>query len=440
MRSDFAELAGGFWIPLLLLFVLSRNTKSTASETLLQRLLWGVVPLSLVVAGIWMTNGPLGIMASYLLAATALVSAAIRKSWEPLVRAVLSFAIGGALAAVYLVPAIWQRNWASIGSAIREREYVVENGWLFSHRDDPGWSRYYTMVDIHSWLALAMFALCAASVWIAWKRGKLSTERAWWIPLALIAPAVLLMHLPISEPLWNWLPALRYLQFPWRWLVVLNAPLAFFFARAVWINPPRGRIALSAACTLVFFVITGAAWGICFQNCHNVDTAIPLVERTQGIRGKPEYSPPGIRHPLIEPDVAGNCEVNSIDDFSGAPERDRQVSQSGSVQGCSGSFLQVADLPEHKVFVGIADHAGYLILHLRSYPAWRVTVNGRASSAVREEGYGLIAVPISQGQTMVAVDWTTTPDVWLGRVLSALALALLTAIWLVERKLFRPRS
>ena len=107
-----------------MLFVLSRNTKSTASETLLQRLLWGVVPLSLVVAGIWMTNGPLGIMASYLLAATALVSAAIRKSWEPLVRAVLSFAIGGALAAVYLVPAIWQRNWASIGSAIREREYV----------------------------------------------------------------------------------------------------------------------------------------------------------------------------------------------------------------------------------------------------------------------------------------------------------------------------
>ncbi len=439
MRSDFAELAGGFWIPLLLLFQLRRYTKARLPKPCLQRMLGGVVPLTLVVAGIWLTNGPLGIMASYLLAATALVSAAIRKSWEPLVRAVLSFAIGGALAAVYLVPAIWERGWANIGSAISEREYVVENGWLFTHSDDPAWSRYYTMLDIHSWLALAMFGICAASVWIAWKRGKLATERAWWIPLALIPVAVLLMHLPLSEPLWNWLPALRYLQFPWRWLVVMNAPLAFFFAVAVWINPLRGRVALSAACTLVFFVITGAAWGICSQNCHDVDTAIPLVERTQGIRGKPEYSPPGIRHALVEPDVAANCEVKNIEDLSGA-EHDRQVSQSGSMHGCSGKFLQVADLPEHKVFVGTTDHAGYLILHLRSYPAWRVTVNGRVSSAVREEGYGLIAVPIPPGQAMVAVDWTTTPDVWLGRVLSALALALVTAIWLAERKLLRPRS
>jgi len=39
----------------------------------------------------------------------------------------------------------------------------------------------------------------------------------------------------------------------------------------------------------------------------------------------------------------------------------------------------------------------------------------------------------------VTVDWTTTPDVLAGRWLSALALLLLTALWLLERKLGRPR-
>ncbi len=440
MRSDFPELAGGFWIPLLLLFQLRRYATSTASETLLPRMFRGVVPLTLVVTGIWLTNGPLGIMASYLLVATALVSAAIRKSWEPLVRAALSFVIGSTLAAVYLVPAIWEQGWANIQSAISEREYLVENGWLFSHSADPAWSRYYAMLDIHSWLALGMFGVCAASVGIAWKRGKLTAERAWWIPLALIPVATLLMHLPLSEPLWKFLPALLYLQFPWRWLVVMNAPLAVFFAAAVWVNPLRGRFALGAACGVAFFVITGVTSGICFQNCHNVDTAIPLVEHTQGIRGKPEYSPPGIRHPLVEPNVAVNCEVKSIGDLSSAPGLDLQGAQNGGAHECIGNFQQMADLPEHKVFAGTADHAGDLILHLRSYPAWRVTVNGRPTGTAREQGYGLIAVPIPQGQVMVAVDWTTTPDVWVGRVLSALALALLTVILLAERKLSWPRS
>ena len=297
LRGDYGELAGGFWIPMLLLFQLHR---STPSATLLQRSLARVVPLSLVVAGIWLTNGPLGIMASYLLIATAVVSAALAKSWAPIARAALSAILGGALAALYLLPAIWERDWADFGAAVSDREYVIENGWLFGHHADPGWVRYDTSLDIHSWVAVAMFGISAAAVGLAWKRGKLTAERAWWIPLALIPVAVLLMQVRVSEPLWNWLPALRYLQFPWRWLVVMNAPLAVFFAAAIWVNSLRGRITIAATCAILFFVITGSTLGICFQDCNNLVAAIPLVEQSEGIRGKPEYAPPGIRHALLD--------------------------------------------------------------------------------------------------------------------------------------------
>ncbi len=437
MRSDYAELTAGFWIPLLLLLQLG---KSKPSETLLRRTLAGATPLALVVAGIWLSNGPLGIMASYLLGATAFVSAAMEKSWAPVARAILSAVSGSALAAVYLVPAIYERGWASIGLALNEREYIVENGWLFGHHGDPGWSRFYMMQQIHSWLAVVMFASSAAAVGLAWRRGKLKRERAWWIPLAIIPVAVLLMQLPLSEPLWKWLPALRYLQFPWRWLVVMNAPLALFFAAAVWVNPLRGRVPILAACALLFFIVTGSTSGICFQDCHNVVAAIPQVERTEGIRGKPEYAPPGIRHPLVEPDVVGNCAVSSLADLSGQPESVLKTAQGGSAPACGGNFLQMANLPEHKVFMGSSSHAGYLILHLRSFPAWHVTVNGRAADLAREEGYGLMAVPIPQGRAMVTVDWTTTPDVWVGRSISALAFVLITGLFIVERRLVRPRS
>src|SRR5579863_4492199 len=95
-RCDFAELTGGFWIPLLLLFALRRRNPS---GNFWERTFDGsAAPLALIVAGIWLSNGPLGIMAGYLLAAVALLSALIEKSMVPVARAFASTCAGMGLA------------------------------------------------------------------------------------------------------------------------------------------------------------------------------------------------------------------------------------------------------------------------------------------------------------------------------------------------------
>ena len=78
---------------------------------------------------------------------------------------------------------------------------------------------------------------------------------------------------------------------------------------------------------------------------------------------------------------------------------------------------------------------GYLILRLRSYPAWQVRVNGRPLSTLPERADGLIAVPVQEGTDCVTVDWTATKDTWIGRWLSACALVLLVGLWWIEGKL-----
>ncbi len=373
-------------------------------------------------------------MAGYLLLAIALVSATMEKSCASLLRATVSAILGFALAGLYLLPAIWERGWANFGAAINERGYIIENGWLFHRHLESEWTQYDTSVNVHSWVAILMFGLSVAAVALAWKRGKLKADRALWIPLALIPVVVLFLQLPVSEPLWKLLPALRYLQFPWRWLVVMNAPLAVFFAAAVWVHPIRIRIAIAFACALLFLVATGTIFGVCFQDCHSVDTALPQVEQAEGIRGKPEYAPPGIRHALLEPGVVANCEVNTLGDLSHDTLPDRNAAQNAATPACTGKFVKMEDHPEHKVFMGTADRAGYLILHLRSFPAWRITVNGQPVGAAREEDYGLTAVQIPPGTVMVIADWTTTPDVWLGRAVSLLALFLLLGLHSLQRR------
>lgn len=435
MRSDYAELSGGIWIPLLLLcFLRFRPT----SGTLIARCTTGIAPLSLVIAGIWLTNGPLAIMASYLLMAAAIVSTATQKSWQPAIRAAISFTLGVSLAAVYLLPAVWERGSVNFNAAISQREYLIENGWLFRFHSDPSWSMYNTTLDLHSWLTILMFGIASASLLLAWKRGILRAHPTWWLPVSLIPIAALLMQLPISALIWNHLPALQFLQFPWRWLVVMIPSLAISFAAAVWVQPLPGRIPILAVCGILFLFISAGTWGICYQNCRDLDNALQLAIHQDGVWGKPEYSPPGIRHPLVDRDAPKNCEVSKLAQLSNHPSTDATATATPA-SACLGTFAEIENLPEHKVFSGTAEHAGLLILNLRNYPAWRISLNGQIVAATTEPAYGLAAVPIQQGPASITADWTTTPDVWIGRIFSTVGLLLLAAVWVSERRRFASR-
>jgi len=86
--------------------------------------------------------------------------------------------------------------------------------------------------------------------------------RGWWVPLALIPVGVLFLQFPISLPVWNLLPKMRFLQYPWRWVLVVEAPMAIFFAAAVWPGKTARRWrqwAVGAVCAVFFVTATALA-------------------------------------------------------------------------------------------------------------------------------------------------------------------------------------
>jgi len=103
-----------------------------------------------------------------------------------------------------------------------------------------------------SLIAVAMLSAALVGLFFTWRRGRLPASQSWWIPLALIPFAILFLQLPISLSMWNLLPKLLFLQFPWRWLVALGAPTGIFLASAVWVTHGWRRVAVVAACTVVF--------------------------------------------------------------------------------------------------------------------------------------------------------------------------------------------
>jgi hypothetical protein len=436
-RSAFGELTGGFWIPLLLLLTL-RDSKPNGP--VLRRAFDGsAARLALVLAGAWLSNAPLGVMATYLLTAVALVWSLLQRSWAPALRAAVAAALGIGLTAFYLVPAAVEQRWVEIRQATDDPGSLVENSWMFSRHADPRLDLHDVELLKVSVLGLTMIAVALCGLVVAWRRGNLGQKPKWWIPLALIPVAVLLLQLPMSLPLWNALPKLRFLQFPWRWLVVVEAPMGICFASAVWITVRRVRTIVIAGCSLFFLGAAVAAGTVFFQPCDDEDSVRGMMRAYRdriGFEGTDEYAPPGADNSIVATHLPDACLTSNPSVALGRGEegatRDYQQGPCDATFSWSGNTGR--NNAEHLHLAAVLPHDGFLVLKLRAYPAWQVTVNGQRVTSLPRREDGLMALAVPSGPVQIAADWSTTTDVIAGRWLSVLALTVLAGMHWLERR------
>jgi hypothetical protein len=271
--------------------------------------------------------------------------------------------------------------------------------------------------------------------------GSATLVRRWWIPLALIPIAVLFLQFPISLPIWNLFPELRFLQYPWRWVLVVEAPMAIFFAAAVWPAARasrRQRAVVAALCAAFFLATTYFAAKTFLRVCKEGDTVADLLDQYRGgggLEGTDEYESPDSDHWKIATGLPDACFSNDSDTPLGVADATDAIPAWRPEQGsCKAAATAQLRQPEHLRIDTVTAHPGFLILRLLSYPAWRITVNGQPTSPADPRDDGLIAVPVPEGRVEVAVDWTTSSDVVAGRCVSAVAFLLLVGLGFLERK------
>ena len=459
-HGDFSAITGGFWIPLLLLFLLhNRYAASPLSASTFTRAFDGsTLPLALVLTGTWLSNAPLGVMACYLMAFTALVAALLARSWAPVLRAAVATIVGLGLAAFYLVPAAKEQHWIDVQKLFAQPNHLIQNRWITSEFT----SRFLVpRQGIRGDIEAAMLAATFLAMLAIWLLGRFPSKnepsaRHWWICLALIPCVVLFLLFPISLPVWDLLPRLRYLEYPWRWMIVLQAPMAVFVAWAVWPARRSLRIVAAIACAIVFLGVLGASYHEFYSPCGIANPTVKsiaamdraLAPQGNGVGGTKEYAtPPGARNDLIPTGLPEACLVTDpnaiLSDVSAGTVLAFYVppAWSADLHTCETTFAASPDSrPEHLRIAATLAHAGYLVLRLRSYPAWNITINGALMTHLPSRPDGLIVVPVSPGPLHLAVDWANTPDVLLGRSLTVASLLLLLILWYLERTLRLPQS
>lgn len=494
-RCAFPEFAGGFWLPLIILFVLrdrpdqsvilsegrnsdrsrkpalsgdrerDRSRTGTRFLRLLRRAFNGsTVPLALALAGAWLSNLPLGVIAGYLLASIALLRAIINKSWAPLLRALVATVLGLGLAAIYWLPATLERKWVDISQATNDPGYNFENSWAFARHANPILAMHDVILRQVSWIAVSMIAVSLAAILICFFRNTLpkSGKNLWWIPLAAIPVVVLFLLFPISRIVWHALPEMAFLQYPWRWLEAVEAPMAIFSVAAIWPTsrnsrrsripsrsqiPGRSQVIILVACAALFLAATVYAATTFFQVCYPEDTVASTLAAYRagaGFEGMYEYGPPGDDITTIATGLPDACLVSDPEVVLGEPvpgDPEANPVWTPAQKSCLATFTwddgaQVN--PEHRLLHGVMPRSGFLVFRLECSPVWYIRVLGRRTPWIgRHDGF--MVIPVPQGPVIVTFDWEMGADSRAGSILTVLSGLLLFAISRFERRIARSR-
>jgi hypothetical protein len=426
-RGAMAELLAAMWVPLLVLYGL-REKRS-------------LLPLALTVAAIWLTNAPAGVMGCYVLAALVVVAAVPEKNWRLAGRAAGGTALGLGLAGFWLIPALYEQRWVEIGRAIGPL-VRVEDSFLFGYAKLAGVSAderfdvvYHNQVlRTVSWIVVALVVGACLASWLARRK-----RSAIWTPLVVVGACVCVLQLRWSDLVWRLAPELKFLQFPWRWMMVLGLVFAALAGLAL-----RGEAATRRAIAVRAVAMLLLAGGMAvlssalfWQPCDEEDNVQAQITTFHdgGFEGTDEYTPQGADNSEIQrvlPQVrllraAHGEEVLDGDNPEWLTEKTQEISGEVKIDRWNA---------ENRSVTVTSEGPGFAVLRLMDYPAWRVMRNGTDVRDRTKRSDGVMVIPVDAGTNHIDVRWCITNDQWAGIGLSLGALAITLALgWKGKRRI-----
>jgi hypothetical protein len=380
MRGAFAEFTAFVFLPLVLLS--------------LRR----PVPLALAYAGLLLSHLPSALLVSVtVLPAYALM---LRPTPAELGRMVLGGALGIALAALYLLPALALQGWIS-ADQLWMSFYHAERWFVLT----PGrWPEPYIM-QIITWFTVA-YALAAGAVMLVFRR-------FFWPGVSLACLALIAGLVP-----WFWqLPELAKVQFPWRLFLVVEftTVTALCTVPLAALGRPRVYLFIGAAIALVPGIVLAADDTV--ERVQFMLKRVPL--RQQDVKeyephGYPQDSAPGYADLGLEP-------VRDLPLIACSPAARR-------CEATERSFGELQIVVEGATATSVVVRRFY-------FPAWTLDEPVVATPSDR---YKLVSFVVPAGTTSLRLSREATPFEFWGGAISGLALLSLAAAALLSARSSRP--
>ncbi len=391
-RTAYGELLAAAWLPLLFAAAFAPSVR--------------ILPIAGALALLWLTNAPAAVMGSYTLAFLTLARL-IRRSTPSHLRLALTTiggtALGLALAAFYIVPAAYEQRFVQVNMAVIPGMRVSDH-FLFHRMGGHTFDDIFhdAVVRTASQIALTILAAIAVALFIAWRRRSATPYTLSPTPsLTLLTLLIAFLLTPPSLILWNHIPKLAFLQFPWRLTAILGVILAL--ATAIALKHLKSSTLYSLFPIPFSLLLILPAYHLFAQRCDPEDTVparVALFHSNLGTEPTDEYTPVGADNDLLSQRTDPPYWL-----FPVAPTDDALPPPKGAA-GQSPTHLAL-DLPAPE----------YLVLNRRQYPHWQALLNGSKTGLLHRTD-GLVILPLPKGHSTVDLVWVTTPDQSIGLIIS----------------------
>ena len=212
-------------------------------------------------------------------------------------RGAAGLALGFGLAGFYLLPAAYEQRWVNIAQALSTGLQPSEN-FLFTVINDPEHTLFNWMASSIAVLLITLTGLAA----VAARGAQQDRDRA-WRPCRLrrtmlfAAGLATFFMMRFTAILWELLPKLRFVQFPWRWMSLLAVPFAVFLGSVM------GRKRSGWVWVVVTFALISGSGVVLAKRGWWDSEDIPGLRRAiahgEGFDGTDEYDSAGDDHTNI---------------------------------------------------------------------------------------------------------------------------------------------
>ena len=415
MRSDFAEELAAVFLPVLLLAALQVGGLIENSWRSPRR---AIAVFALLFGATWLSNAPAGVMASYSMALLFAWAAFRGKSFAPLWRGAAGLALGFGLTSFYLLPAAYEQRWVNIAQALSSGLQPSQN-FLYTQINDPEH-------NLFNWIASSIAVLLILLAGIASVVAKRSVEnseaseeaRRVWQTLLLLSGAATILMLRPSSLLWDYLPKLQFVQFPWRWMGILAVPYAYFAAATIarkqigWIG---AAIVLLAVASTGVYLVHKTWW-----DADDIPALQEAIAKGQGFEGADEYDPIGDDRYNLPPNAVAVRILRTEASNGNAPTARVDIQRWTA---------------EEKVVAVSSREPVRVALRLLDYPAWRVELNGSRVKPEHGESTSEMVFRLPAGLNRITARFAHTPDRTSGDVLSLGSLLALSVVAFARTRL-----
>lgn len=348
-----------------------------------------------------------------------------------------AFALGVGMAAFFWLPLLLERDAVNLTTLVAEGSHYDYRNHFLSLRELLGpslrldWGASEPVYALNLGVVQWVLGGVGVALW-ALRRTRYGWHTAFFV--TALAVLVLLM-LPVSQPVWQALPLLPFLQFPWRLLGASVAVLAVLGGIATdalltqtWLSP-RLKTWLAplfvGATLLVALPLSQVRPWDAFGPTEAVDgLMLELEGRWLGTTSTADFVPATVEMvPREEPQVLGDFwEQGIIERLNRAtlPE--------------SATVMTEIVTPLHFRYTVDSAESFLLRLFLFAFPGWETRIDGEQVPYELGTPEGFITVPVEAGQHVIDVRFGTTAPRQAGWVVAAVSLLLAGAgVWWLWR-------